>query len=313
MTSRRYSHSALKTAQRCLKQWSYKYIDRLEPVVSKPHLEKGSELHALLEQYYRDEWFSGNYGSDDNTEIIQRYLHHYAKDDWEILHIEEEFEMIVNGYTLVFIPDLVVRINGEVWIVDHKTTVRIPDEWDLYNMGDFQHLLYLEGMEQNGYDEVAGFIFNYIRTKPPTMPKLRKDGKIADIRRLDTDYNTLLMFAEEHGLEKDPDVEEKLAILAHTPNKFFQRHHILYNEHAVAQAVHDTAQALTFLEEAEIESMYPRHVISGGGGYMSCAKCDYQPLCHTEMLGMNVDLEVLGYRERERRNNDNAEPSDERQ
>ena len=183
MTSRRYSHSALKTAQRCLKQWSYKYIDRLEPVVGKPHLEKGSELHALLEQYYRGLEFA-DYKSEEDVEIIQRYLDHYYKDSWEIIAVEHEYEMTLGGFTLVFIPDLVVRINGEVWIVDHKSTASIPDEWDLYNMSDFQHLLYIEGMRQNGYD-VAGFIFNYIRTKPPTMPKLRKDGtvlaKVADL------------------------------------------------------------------------------------------------------------------------------------
>jgi hypothetical protein len=298
---RLYSHTALKMSQRCLKQWSYRYIDRLESVEDKPYLVKGNTLHYYLENHYKGLVTIGWH--DEEAEIINRYVKHWEREDesWEIISVEEEYMMEVGGYDVVFKPDLIVRINGEVWIVDHKTTKNIPDETDSYNMTDFQHLLYIEGMKQNGYD-VKGFLFNYIRSKPPTQPRLLKNGSgIADVRRLDTDYDTLLAFAEEHGLETHPDVADKLRILQVTPNRFFQRHYLLANPHAVEWAVVDTAEALAILHEAEVVGAYPRHVISGIGGALACKNCDFQSLCFTEMMGMNVDLEVLGYRERERR------------
>jgi hypothetical protein len=301
MTSRRYSHTALKIAQRCLRKWKYRYVDRLELAEDRPHLERGKRLHDGFEALYTGGELPEGLTLDD-TEILLRYRDRYELEDaeWEIISAEEEYEMSVGLYTLVFKPDLVVRINGEVWIVDHKTTANIPDEYDPYNMTDFQHLLYIEGMRQQGYD-VRGFMFNYVRTKPPTMPRLRKDGKIADIRRLDTDFRTLKAFAEEHGLDDDEDVRDKLRILALTKDRYFQRHFILANDEAVEQAVTDTATALDILMNAEHTEQYPRHVLSGGTGYAACGKCEFQGICHTEMLGMNVDLELLGLRERERR------------
>ena len=309
---RRYSHTALKMFQRCAKKWSYRYIDRLEPAVKSTALTRGNEIHLLLEYYYSP--ISAGVLDDledislENQELLLRYGDFYAKEDfdWEIISVEQEYEMTIGGYTLVFKPDLVIRIYDEVWIVDHKSTVKIPDEHDLYNMTDFQHLLYIEGMKQNGYD-VRGFLFNYIRTKPPTQPKLRKDGKIADLRRIDTDAGTLQAFAELHGLDGDSDVEDKLTILRHTPNKFFQRHFILTNEHAVQEAVVSTAAVLRHMENNELDRdgpVYPRHVLPGWAGSAACSKCEFQGICQTEMFGMKVDLELLDLVVRPRRDSE---------
>ena len=306
---RRYSHSALKVWQRCQYKWSKKYIDRLEPDEDRPHLERGRNLHDGLELYHtmNPEFAQWILDADpDDKDILFRYDRKwdvYEEPEWEILHSEEEFELNLGPYTLVYIPDLVVRIGEDVWIVDHKTTKNIPDEWDPYNMTDFQHLLYVAGMQEH-YPNVRGFIFNYIRTKPPTQPKLVKDGsRIANVRALDTDYETLYEFAEKTGT-LDADVKDKLKILKHAPDRFFQRHWLPVNQAAVDQAVADTEAVLAEMsakEHGRANPTYPRHVISKGAGYQSCNFCEYQSLCHSELMGIEVDLEVLGYRERPER------------
>lgn len=309
---RRYSHSSLKLFQRCQYKWRLKYIDRLETTDRKPAMERGSNLHEGLAAFYTqndpgypfDKWF--NDADPEDQELLTRYARKYYKDDmdWEILHVEEEFEMTIGSYTVVYIPDLVIRIGDDVWIVDHKTTKNIPDEWDPYNMTDFQHLLYVAGMQEH-YPNVRGFIFNYIRTKAPTMPKLIKDGsRIADVRRLDTDYETLQEFALK-TFTLDADVEAKLTILKHGPNPFFQRHFLTLNQEAVDQAVKDTEAVLREMSDKEHGrpgGTYPRHVVSKGAGYQACTFCEYQPLCFNELMGIETDLELLGYVEREERN-----------
>ena len=202
-----YSHSALKLFQRCQLRWKYRYIDRLEPKDRPKYFERGSDLHALLEAYYDP---TADFGkefrtaSEEDTDVLTRYAARWDDEDWKVLSVEEEFHLEIGEHKLVFIPDLIVQIGDDVWVVDHKTTANIPDEWDEYNMTDFQHLLYIAGV-QLLYPNVRGFLFNYIRTKAPTQPKLIKDGtRISGVRSIDTDYDTLKAFADKTGtLDQD--------------------------------------------------------------------------------------------------------------
>lgn len=307
---RRYSHSSLKMFQRCPKKFEYNYIHRLSPIDTPLHLERGRELHELLASFYADdEAFHDIYlgATPENMEIFERYTDKWEEADeaWEIIATEEELEMIIGAHTLVFIPDMVVRINGELWVVDHKTTANIPDEWDPYNMSDFQHLLYLAGVEQVYGEKPAGFIFNYIRTKAPTQPTLIKDGsRISNVRALDTSYGKLLRFASETNQLEDPDVQEKLKILRLAPDRYFQRHFLPISESAVSQAVKDTHAVLSEMSNKENlrgPLTFPRHVLPKHAGTQSCGSCAYQAICHAELLGIEVDVSVLGYMERPER------------
>lgn len=304
---RRYSHTAIKLWQRCQRKWAYKYIDRLETDATKPALERGKTLHQGLEYYHTEdplfaEWYE--FAEQEDRDVMDRYALKYDEEEWEVLFAEQEIEFSLHGYTIVVIPDLVVRLpNGEVWIVDHKTTSRIPDEWDEYNMSDFQHLLYIAALQQAGYD-VAGFIFNYIRTKPPTVPQTTKDGsRFANLARMDTDYGTLYKVAERLGWLENEDVKNKLNVLKHGPDKYFQRHYLIKNQHAVDQAVKSALATMSNMSDKEYgraRGPYERHVLSSGHGWSACRNCEYQPLCYNELLGIESDLELLGYVEREK-------------
>ena len=302
---RRYSHTALKRFQRCQYMWSKYYIDRIQPKERAAHFKRGSDLHDLLESYHTlDMGFAAKLfdAEPDDADILVRYAEKWEDEEWSVLHAEEEFELCVEGKTVVFIPDLVIEINGEIWIVDHKTTANIPDEWDPYNMTDFQHLLYIAGMQQIYGDKVKGFIFNYLRTKPPTQPTLVKDGtRISNLRAIDTTADILQDFAEKTGT-MDEDVKEKLLILKHAPDRYFQRHYLPINQAAVDQAVKDTAAVLREMSDKEHGrpgGTYPRNVLANYAGSASCARCDYQPICHTELLGLEVDIDLLGFEVRE--------------
>lgn len=308
--TRKYSHSALKRAQRCLRSWAYKYVERLDPADRPKYFQEGSDLHALLESYYDPDTDNTDFLEDYNAAepehraILDRYTSFWGDDDlaWNVLHVEQDLEMTIGDYTVVFKPDMIIEINDEIWVVDHKTVANIPDEADPYNMTDFQHLLYLEGVRQVTGKMPRGFIFNYVRRKTPTEIKLVKDGsRIADLRRVDTDYDSLRSFAEKHGQLSDPNVQDRLKILKLTPNKYFQRHYIMANEHAIKQALADTEMALTTLEQAEETSCYPRNVVGGFAGSASCQRCEYQSLCHADFLGINRDMVALDYVERPER------------
>jgi hypothetical protein len=303
---RKYSHSALKVFQRCQKKWSYIYIDKIVPKEVAKYFERGSNLHEHLAIFYSDT-YEGPIPdlSDRDAELLTRYFKKWGKEDekWKVLSVEEDYEFEVGGFQVVFKPDLVVEINDEAWIVDHKTTASIPDEWDPYNMSDFQHLLYVAGMRNAGYN-IKGFIFNYISTKAPKQPYLVKDGsRIAYLAQLATDYDTLWDFAVKNRMSEDPDVQEKLAIIRGAPDRFFQRHYLMVPDKAIDNALSDVSDVLYNMHEAEEYEYYPRHVVAGYGGSMACSKCPYQPICHAELLGIDTkELLLTMYKRKEKRN-----------
>jgi len=307
---RKYSHSALKLFQRCQKKWSYRYIDRLEPADGpSAAILRGQDLHNGLEMYHTmdpdlTQWILD--ANPEDRDILVRYAERWDDEEWEVLHAEEDMEFTIGPYTVVFKCDLIVQQGDDVWIVDHKTTANIPDEWDPYNMTDFQHLLYVAAVKEM-YPNLRGFIFNYIRTKPPGVPKLVKDGsKIAYLNSIDTTYKTLHDYAEQVGMLEDPEVQARLTVLRHAPDKYFQRHYIMAPDDALEAAVRDTQAVLEEMSRKEAGrtgvGVYPRNVMAGWAGSASCARCEFQSLCHAELLGMNTDLALLGYKERENRN-----------
>lgn len=302
---RKYSHSAFKAFQRCAKKWSYIYIDKIVPKETAKYLDRGHDLHEHLAVLYTDDYMGAVPElSEEDQELLVRYHKKWYEEDkkWRVISVEANYEFEIDAFTVVFKPDLVVEINGEVWIVDHKTTANIPDEWDPYNMSDFQHLLYVAGMRSKGFD-VKGFIFNYMSTKAPSQPSLIKDGsRIAYLAQLATDYDTLVRFGLKHGLLEDPLVQDKLAIIKGAPDRFFQRHYLMVPDAAIDNMLSDVHNILIDMEIAEGCGSYPRHVVAGFAGSMACGKCAYQPICHAELLGIDTaDLLLTVYKTKEYR------------
>jgi hypothetical protein len=78
-------------------------------------------------------------------------------------------------------------------------------------------------------------------------------------------------------------------------------HFLPINRSAVERAVEDTKLVLDEMRWAEAHNRYPRHVLSGFGGASACGRCEYQPLCHAELLGINAEPLLLDYEEKPRK------------
>jgi hypothetical protein len=122
---------------------------RLQGMVDELEYEDIELLTWMLRGYYKA------YGDGDP--------------DWcrNVVLVEEpmEVELPDVGYgplTLRFVVDLVVELWGNLWIVDHKTSGRLPRRND-DAMAD-QWTLYVWGLRQHGY-EIFGSIHNFARTE----------------------------------------------------------------------------------------------------------------------------------------------------
>lgn len=307
------SWSELKTFQRCPKQHEYKYGQRLVPKAKARPLYLGSWVHAALQTHYSDgDWKIGNqvYVDDWNKlfeeerlalrtrgrvvsaplpdivkKIMESYVWYHRKDNWTVVAIEQEFmvptPLTINGQRqyLKGIIDLVIDDEeGKRWVIDHKTAGNIPDATAFHAM-DPQLMLYPWAAEKAWGWNVHGIMYNYVKSKPPSIPKVNKDGSLSK-RKVVTDYPTLYRFLKREGYDPN-DFKHLLGPLSRRSP--FIRVYRYPREVQVTREI--LLDALSVTKHIRTDKRRSRTITR------DCATmCSYHQLCRAELNGMNTEL-----------------------
>lgn len=331
MSSIEVSYSKLDTYGRCPKLYEFKYIRNLQPKRQNSNLFRGITAHDMLRDWYLLQrqfgkitvtpeefvarWITEYWTSQEDLPVfadvlfdhqkeveqmgtyVRRYLELGLFDDYEVLHVEEQFVIHMNDDVITFTPDLVVRDDtGTVWIIDHKTSARRVDR-DALDIKP-QALLYYAGVRLF-YEDVGGFIFNYIRKKVPTQPRLNKTGRkaVSYLATIDTDYKTLYDFCEANGLLDDEPHKRRLAELRDEDTFFFQNTYYITPD-MVDESLKDTKHRIELLKSSMKYEQFPRTIQPMNG----CKRCDFRDLCYTELTGGNTDIVLEWYEPRDEKN-----------
>lgn len=337
IATRTESFSSINTYLRCAFKYKKKYIENLQPKRQGGTLRQGSAMHHLLMGGFLalqrgDDWQTGVdehvYALVDEAEntaqfeeefrevdemiwesraIIRRYFEQADWEGWEILHVEEEFTVIIDGQEITFTPDLVARDpNGNVWIIDHKSATSIPDGIPFSSQ---QSLLYFAGVQAH-YPEAVGFMFNWIRKKLPTEPRLNKTRTkdtglyhVNNLKAVDTEYEMLFKFIQEEAPElfSEDGHKQRLAELRDGGSNFFGMQRVLANESALSQIVDETSQILKHIEFSVEQGSFPR-TLRDDNGYESCERCEFHSICAAELLDLNTDIVLMDYEPRTDKN-----------
>lgn len=213
------THSMLKTFRRCEMCAYFKYVRRLKPKMLKKPLKRGTWVHALLEaqgngkdwrgvhKHYShqfDQLFDEekDYYGDMPTEIgkiMESYSWHYKNDPWT--YVANEFTLeceFPDGTLYRGKVDALIENEYGLWLVDHKTHRSLPDLQ--FRLRDSQSALYLWAARENGLP-VQGFIWNYLRWKPASTPKLLVKGDRISDAACDTDYPTFVKALKKYKEE----------------------------------------------------------------------------------------------------------------
>ena len=197
------SVSELRSLLRCTKQHDYAYRQGLVPVSTAGYFVKGKYLHRLMQidldlerqgiladpgevigQARADiiaEHGTLAVGTTEFEEVdeqLRSYLRETDFNDTEILEVEREFYAdiglrfsdIRDGFTVAETPvllhgviDALVRVNGDLWLVEHKTAGRA---WSQGQFAfDYQSKLYTAAVTALGLEAPAGTIFNFFYPK----------------------------------------------------------------------------------------------------------------------------------------------------
>lgn len=336
------SFSDLDTFLRCAMAYYFRSVRKLQRKRRNVTLEQGTIMHRLLmagflaiqrgdyavlssaieneasacleesaDKLFVDEALDYEKLVDDCIYLVLSYFDKEDWSTWEILHVEEEFSIKINGKTLTFTPDLVARDrHGNVWIIDHKSTSSLPK--DGLPFANMQSILYFAGVRMH-YPEAEGFIFNYIRKKRPTQPKRNKTGihAVSDLNRIDTTYEVLYAFlrTEAPELLDDPDHRRRLAELRDQPDRFFFTKRVSVNDAALNRMLHEADMTLDNIAHAEKTGNFPRTLIDDRG-YKSCSKCEFLSICSAELLDLNTNVVLMDYEPRDPKNRYESEDDD---
>jgi hypothetical protein len=304
------THSMIKVMRRCPKQAQYKYQDRLKPRMTGRPLQMGKWMHWLLEAFYKGEdWravhrdlcrqYSALFDEEkemlgnlphDCLELMLSYIWHYKGENWKVHEVEFQVEThwpdggIYRGKI-----DMLIENAYGLWIVDHKNHKNLPSS--SYRLKDSQSALYVWAAREMGIP-VLGFIWNYLKTASPSIPKLTLKGDRFYKKLGDTTYVTFVRELKRLGIPRDDpravEIVERLERDRYEPGKtqtspFFARHVLERDDAMLARVVKEAYRTHRrlhtpgqFSDRDSVERVVDR----------SCDfMCSYTKLCETELYG----------------------------
>ncbi len=295
------SYSEIKAWRFCKQSHYFKYVEKIIPRRKSKALKMGSVVHSLVQSVsegkdYRpvlsqvqseyEKMFEEEreyYGNvpEDSERIIMGYQKAYTKDGLKYSLIEKKLEPIKLTEKTLFsfrADRLATTPSGLTWLCETKTAKRIPGEeiriWDL------QTLLYVWALTQSGY-RIDGILWDYIRTKPPTIPEILKSGELSK-RKIDTTYEVYLEALKKHKLNPE-SYSDILEDLKNQTDKFYRRILLPVSENMILPVLVDARRSsleIYYLKDKPVRS------ISG----FTCPRCQYSSLCYAQMRGLDDEF-----------------------
>lgn len=192
-----------------------------------------------------------------------------------------------NGYI-----DMITTGPDGTLLWEHKSHESIPRQER--RLRDLQTLLYARVAEQALGIKTDGVLWNYLRTKEPTVPDLLKSGQLTKRKDLDSTWGTYLAAIQQNGLREEDysDVKERLADAE--IESFFPRHSLaIVQQDAIL--IHDYIRTAKRIEERRWEWETGRDTPIRNVGY-KCDFCEFAPLCQAAIItGDDQDVIDLRY------------------
>lgn len=306
------SHSKVKTWRRCRYLYHMKYVKKLRRKVKGRPLQFGSFVHEAIEEYQK----SGNFKKtikkfnleiekvfdeeraalgldrlvEDATAVTHGYLETWADDGLTYKVVEAEVEIpLVDGIVFVGKVDAIVEDSeGYIWIFERKTCKTIPEE-DI-RLTDIQTVMYWwavpnmtlkVGKRIYRFKDIRGIIWDYVRSKAPSIPEPLKKGGFSRAN-IDTTWGVYKQALLDNGLDPD-DYEDMRQKLAGKEESFFRRIKLPYSKSMQDQVVRD-------FKETAMEMRILHGIAMDRNLDFTCSFCDFKNPCVAELRGSDIDL-----------------------
>lgn len=224
------------------------------------------------------------------TKIMGQYEYYYSRDNMKVLDLEHKKYSSLGNYNgkdvvLVYVSDAIAEVNGEQYLVEHKSYSKDPMTWEETWL-NVQTALYVNRLNKEEGWNIKGVIWDNIKSVAPKEPNILKSGAYGK------HYNThtLFSFISCETIMEGPDavVEAMTKLLADPAiralgieenyNEYLSRHVTVFNDNAVTSILRDSSQVIDTITRDDLPTY--RNM-----GWASCNFCPYKELCQQEMLG----------------------------
>lgn len=186
----------LTTWQSCPQKYFLKFIcglRKIEEGITDIDLRFGSLVHKCLEEYYNNKGITDDkikevwegfvdlpesYEEKSKTKengikLCQDYRDTYINrdKDWEVLGTEKKIEIPIGNDVYVVKLDLIIKVNGNIYAVEHKTTSKISPTFFSRFSPNTQISAQTAAVMQE-YGECSGVIINALESGYVTKPIL---------------------------------------------------------------------------------------------------------------------------------------------
>lgn len=297
------SYSRLKAWRRCHRLHYYKFVQEIQPKKISMPLFKGNVAHDCLEAHLRGkDWrkimkkFEKQFNKlfreereqlgdviGNMTRVMEGYLKLYAGEKLKTLAVEERIDFPLFPKTrpeviFSYQCDRVVRDDkGREWVFERKTPKTIPDE--SIRMSDFQTVLYKWARDK--IKPTAGIIWDYVRSKAPTIPQELVRGGLSVAKNIDTTYEVYMGEIKRLKL-KPKDYAERLESLRGAETKFYRRVYMTVDPGVTKQIVDEmkeTVKEILRNPESKVRTLA-----------RECNWCDMNKICQAELRGLDTDF-----------------------
>lgn len=278
-------------------QWYYKQLQRGQDAPDAHDtaihlmLKRSAELQGYIEA--ASAAGDANLASDlagipnKAQRICTRYHDARGRNDaqvYEVLFVEERIRVALSDtITSTSVIDLVTRRkdDGTFSLWEHKSTTDVPDTQ--YRLRDLQTLLYVQVLNAGRGIEVNNILWNYLRTKEPTVPKLLKRGSLSRNTDIDSDWDTYQATLRQHELDESEYDDMRQLLQGRRLSIFFPRfeHVVVVDPFILMRDYIVTVTEIELKQRAwALGRVAPVRTIS-----RSCNYCTYRPMCMAALTG----------------------------
>ena len=302
------SWSKAKTWRRCHKSYDYKYNQRLAPKRQPLPLLRGVILHEMLDYHARGENPFARldnlakvhrqlilddpetYGTliEDCLAIIEGYFRTYPEDssNYEVISTEQAIDVpLTTGIRFNGFIDkiLLEKKYNRRWLVDHKSHKNLPNEEARFSDLQLAFYVWAYNISAPPGQRIDGILWDYLRTKTPTMPELLKSGQLSKRANIDTDLHTYLKAIKINQLNP-ADYSDILKDLENKPSNFYERVFLPTPPKALIES------SVEDMKNTALEIEYLGKVSHTRNLTKDCSWCSFYDLCHAELRGLDADF-----------------------
>lgn len=313
------SQSKIKCWRKCKRSYYYRYILNITKKRKAVPLQIGSMVHESLEILYSkgdlDRYFRGcqkklkNLFKEERIEyeeiinlsrlMVEGYRDNYIiGKEYKVLGVEVPLIVPIPKVKKISLDlkiDVVLQDKDKnIWLMEHKTCKNMPSEST--RMSDIQTVIYKWAYFKSTGIKPKGIIWDYLRKKIPSKPKLLKNGTLSKSKNIDTTKKVYLKSIEENRLDKK-DYLEILKSLEGNEEKFFRRIKMPVSDKLEKEVLSDFIETVEEIVE-EGETKKARNLT------FNCDNCEYFELCQSELRGLDTGFLIKKlYTERKKEDN----------